>query len=109
MRTAAQSPAMTCGMRSVRTRVTASHLADRRCYLLLAMTVALGISGCGGSDTPVSSVPTVQALTATCASLKGQTVAGVTVTDTKRVEANGPLNPAGMCQVSGTRAPFLDI
>jgi feruloyl esterase len=31
------------------------------------------------------------------------------VTDTKRIEANGALNSAGMCQVSRTRAPYLDI
>jgi len=68
---------------------------------------ALCIVACAGDD-DVAPDPLV-ALSATCSSLKGQVVAGVTITDTKRIEANGSVNPAGMCQVLGTRAPFLDI
>lgn len=51
----------------------------------------------------------MSALTATCGSLNGQTVAGVTIIATKRIEAAAGINDAGFCQVSGTRAPFLDI
>ncbi len=83
--------------------------------LLSVGCVAAVIAGCGGSSSaptatsPTTSGPTVAQLTATCTSLKGQTVNGVLVTDAKRVEANAGVNDAGMCQVSGTRAPFLDI
>ena len=76
------------------------------------MVAALGavLHGCGGSDdAPVATGPTTETLTATCTALKGQTFAGVSVTDAKRIEANGTIVPAGLCQVSGTRAPYLDI
>ena len=80
--------------------------------LLTAGLMAVGLVGCGGSDdsSPASSSsPSVQALTATCTSLKGQTIAGVTITSTKRIEANASVNPAGICQVMGSRAPLLQI
>jgi feruloyl esterase len=77
---------------------------------MLAAAIALALSGCGGSDdAPAPAGPTVAALTATCTSLKGQTIAGVTVTATKRFEATANVNAAGLCQVLGTRAPYLDI
>ncbi len=41
--------------------------------------------------------------------LRGQVIAGVTVTGTARFEAKAPIYPSGFCQVLGTRAPFLDI
>jgi feruloyl esterase len=75
----------------------------------VAAALCAVLSGCGGDDTPVATGPSVEALTATCATLKGQTIAGVSVTDAKRIEANGTIVPAGLCQVSGTRAPYLDI
>jgi len=82
--------------------------------LLAAGCMAAALAGCGGSDdapapTPVATGPTVEALTATCSGLKGQTIAGVAVTDAKRVPAKAGVNDAGMCQVLGTRAPFLDM
>ena len=79
-------------------------------WLMLAAGMVLAISGCGGSsDAPAPAGPTVAGLTTTCASLKGQTIAGVTVTDAKRIEAAANVNAAGLCQVLGTRAPYLDI
>ncbi|MES2944647.1 MAG: tannase/feruloyl esterase family alpha/beta hydrolase [Pseudomonadota bacterium] len=48
-------------------------------------------------------------MTTTCTGLKGQTLNGVLVTDTRRLEAKAGVNNAGMCQVLGTRAPYLDI
>jgi hypothetical protein len=84
--------------------------SGRAICLILAATMGMAISGCGGSsDAPAPAGPTVAALTTTCASLKGQTVAGVTVTDAKRIEATANINTAGLCQVLGTRAPYLDI
>ena len=61
------------------------------------------------SQKPAPSLPTPEALRASCAALKGQVVEGVTVTDTKRFEANQSTVPAGFCQVLGTRAPYLDM
>jgi hypothetical protein len=88
--------------RAIDTRPTAGPI--------LAAALAAALSACGGSDdAPASTAPTVAALTATCASLKGQTIAGVTVTDAKRIEPAANVNGAGLCQVLGTRAPFLDI
>jgi hypothetical protein len=77
--------------------------------LVLATTIAAAVSACGGSSDEPASGPTVAALTTVCASLKGQTIAGVTVTDAKRIEAAANVNAAGLCQVLGTRAPYLDI
>jgi hypothetical protein len=56
-----------------------------------------------------TALPGLAALKATCASLPGKTIAGVTVTATVRFEAVANVAPAGLCKVSGTRAPFLDI
>ena len=71
------------------------------------------VAACGNDDgpppAPVAAAPTREALTATCNGLRGQVFAGVTVTATRRVEADGAAVPAGLCQVSATRAPFLDI
>jgi len=55
-----------------------------------------------------ASQPSVQALRTACSSIKGQTVAGVMVTDATRVEPSATV-PTGLCVVLGTRAPFLDI
>jgi hypothetical protein len=83
--------------------------------LLVAGAIAAALAGCGGSDDntqsapPVATGPTVQELTATCTGLAGKTIAGVTVTGATRIEANAAVNPAGLCQVTGTRAPYLDI
>ena len=88
-----------------------SSLAGRL-RLLVAGAIAVGASGCGGDSSPAAPVakgPSIQALTATCTSLKGQVVGGVTITDTKRFEAVANVNPAGFCQVLATRAPYLDI
>jgi feruloyl esterase len=87
----------------------ASDAASATARAVAAMA-AVVLSACGGSDNaPAPAAPTVAALTATCASLKGQTIAGVTVTDAKRIEPTANVNVAGLCQVLGTRAPFLDI
>lgn len=84
--------------------------------LLLAGCVAAALAGCGGSDDPPAAAApaaptglTVAQLTSACAGLKGKTIAGVTVTDTKRYEATAGVNNAGLCQVLGTRAPYLDM
>lgn len=74
--------------------------------LFMAGCLAAVMAGCGGSDDAAG--PTATTLTATCTGLKGQTLDGVLVTATNRHEANGSTNP-GLCQVLGTRAPFLDI
>ena len=88
---------------------TGSFEINRKAGCLVAAIAALGVAACGGSDdSPEPPAPDpVIALTATCSSLNGQIVAGVTVTATKRVAASG--SQTGMCQVLGTRAPFLDI
>ncbi len=81
--------------------------------VFLASTTLL--AGCGSSDssssgnTSSNALPSVQQLTATCSSLNGQTLGDVTVTATKRIEAVPNVSTAGFCQVSGTRAPYLDI
>ncbi len=83
----------------------------RPARLRAATFIAIAAAGCGGGSDDASLVagPTVEALTATCTALKGQTIGAVLVTDTKRVAAKAGVNDAGMCQVLGTRAPFLDI
>jgi hypothetical protein len=86
----------------------------KRLFVASAITITALIAGCGGSDdsqpaSPVATGPTVQQLTATCTGLTGKTIAGVTVTGATRIEANASVNPAGLCQVMGTRAPYLDI
>ena len=80
--------------------------------LVVACGIAITASGCGGDSSTAPAAPTgpsVQALTATCTSLKGQVIGGVTVTDTRRFEASTGVNAAGFCQVLATRAPYLDI
>lgn len=72
-----------------------------------AALTALSVAACGGGDETAPD-PAV-ALAAACSGLNGTVVAGVTVTQTQRIEANPGVNPSGLCQVLGTRAPFLDI
>lgn len=77
-----------------------------RLFTLSCVTVAL--AGCGG-DNDDDDAPSSAALSAHCAALNGQTINGVLITATRRVEASAGINAAGMCQVLGTRAPFLDM
>ncbi len=80
------------------------------CVSAAAVGATLLVAACGGSihDAP-STTPTVAQLTATCAALTGQTLAGVTVTSATRLEAVANVTSSGICKVSGTRAPYLDI
>lgn len=85
-----------------RTGPLASRLAH---IVLLALATAASV-GCGGGDdapAPAVSQP------AACSSLNGRTIAGVLVTATNRFEATTGVTTTGVCQVLGTRAPFLDI
>lgn len=84
--------------------------AKRSCFAAASL-IAACLCGCGGDDSDAGSsgLPSVSALTASCTALNGQTVAGVTVTATKRFEAAAGVNDSGFCKVSGNRAPFLDI
>ena len=95
----------------------------------LLMAAGLALQGCGGgggggggffpvpapAPAPAApppagpSGPSVEQLKSTCNGLKGQVLAGVTVTQTARFEAKTAVNASGFCQVLGTRAPFLDI
>jgi len=81
--------------------------------MAMALRAAVWILAiCVGSHAAWASgitLPQVAALKATCASLPGKTIAGVTVTAAIRFEAVANIIPAGLCKVSGTRAPFLDI
>ncbi|WP_345817503.1 tannase/feruloyl esterase family alpha/beta hydrolase (plasmid) [Paraburkholderia sp. PREW-6R] len=80
--------------------------------LIAALAETLFLSACGSSiDHPPAqpASPTVAQLTATCAALTGQVLAGVTVTSATRIEAITNVTTAGICKVSGTRAPYLDI
>jgi hypothetical protein len=88
-----------------RTKSSFATATLNRCCVVFA---ALSVAACGGDDDEPAPDPVV-ALTAACSSLNGQVVAGVTVTQTRRIEANPAVNSAAMCQVLGTRAPFLDI
>ncbi|MGF6985234.1 hypothetical protein QFZ99_004711 [Paraburkholderia atlantica] len=83
-----------------------------------ASMVLFQLSACGGGGNSIqapapqstgSSGPTVAELTAKCQALTGQVIAGVTVTATTRIEPVAGVSTAGICEVSGTRAPFLDI
>jgi hypothetical protein len=67
------------------------------------------LADASSSDHSSDAGPSVQTLTATCTSLMGKTIAGVAVTSTKRIEASANVNPAGICQVMGSRAPLLQI
>ena len=77
----------------------------------LLLAAGLLLPGCGGgsSNTPAPTRPTAEQLKATCQSLAGQVIEGVTVTKTTRHEANAAVSSPGFCQVLGTRAPYLDI
>lgn len=93
------------------TYLNVNQLKRGRIGAAAALCLAM-LAGCGGGDgspTSTNGLPTVAQLTTTCTSLVGQTIAGVTVTGTKRIEAIAKVDTAGFCQVSGTRAPFLDI
>jgi hypothetical protein len=77
-----------------------------------SLLLSLALTACGGgSDTPASSttVPSAATLSASCSALPGTTVAGVRVTAAKRYEPNATLGTPGLCQVSGSMAPYLDI
>lgn len=80
---------------------------------LVLCAIALTLTACGGGSgdallPPPSNDLTPTQLAANCTALKGQVIAGVTVTGTSRAEAGGNLT-SGVCQVLGTRAPYLDI
>jgi len=80
--------------------------------LFAGLSGAIFLSACGGSTNNPSAeptTPTVAQLSATCAALTGQVLGGVTVTSATRIEAIANITTAGICQVSGTRAPYLDI
>ncbi|MFE1573388.1 tannase/feruloyl esterase family alpha/beta hydrolase [Comamonas odontotermitis] len=77
--------------------------------LLLAAGLVLQGCGGGGSGSPAPTPPTAEQLKATCLSLAGQVIEGVTITKTTRHEANAAVSSPGFCQVLGTRAPYLDI
>lgn len=70
------------------------------------------LHGCGGGGGGVAEAPAkpnVEVLKSACASLKGQVIEGVAVSQTTRFEAGAAGSAAGFCQVLGTRAPYLDI
>lgn len=80
----------------------------------LVMAASLSLQACGGGDASdgvpePAPGPSAQQLNATCTSLTGQVIEGVTVTKTQRFDAVASVNASGFCQVLGTRAPFLDI
>jgi feruloyl esterase len=84
----------------------------RRLVLILAaITMLLGVvpavaQGTAGQEqTQVDSA----GLHRMCASLVGSYVDGVHVTATTWISADGATLPTDVCQVLGTRAPFLDI
>ena len=78
---------------------------------LIGTAVALVLTGCGGGGGGSAALapPTIAELRASCADLRGKTLEGVTVTNTVRIEATSGVNASGLCQVLGTRAPYLDI
>ena len=90
-------------------------MGDGTRRLLMAASLVSLLIVCAETDATTSasirdgSLPTVQQLTATCAALNGQTLGDVKITGTKRIEAIAGISTAGFCQVSGTRAPYLDI
>src|SRR5688572_25119310 len=88
------------------------HFSKRpRCIVIgavMSAALSVGLSACGGSDS-TPALPSTAELRASCTALRGQTIEGVTVTETRRFEANGGSVPSGFCQVLGTRAPYLDI
>jgi feruloyl esterase len=48
-------------------------------------------------------------LTATCTRSRADDPPASRWTDARRIEPAANVNAAGLCQVPGTRAPFLDI
>lgn len=92
------------------------RMPERKSRVVALLLATLGgaafLSACGGSINSPSAqptTPTVAQLTATCAALTGQVLGGVTVTSATRIEAVTNVTTAGICKVSGTRAPYLDI
>ena len=81
-------------------------LASRLAHTVLPVLAAMAVVGCGGgADAPTAAASP----SAACSSLNGTTIAGVLITATNRFEATAGVTTAGVCQVLGTRAPFLDI
>lgn len=77
--------------------------------LAMAGITLLLLTGCT-SEPQEQSSPSAQPVGAdACATLEGKTVAGVTVTAVKYFDSLGESNDGGFCQVSGSRAPLLDI
>ena len=68
-----------------------------------------GCGGGGGGAADAPAKPNVEDLKLACASLNGQVVEGVAVSQTTRFEAGAAGGTAGFCQVQGTRTPYLDI
>jgi feruloyl esterase len=81
-------------------------LASKLAHTVLLALVAVASVGCGGGGDPPAPGASQ---TVACSSLNGKTIAGVQVTATNRFEATTGVTTAGVCQVLGTRAPFLDI
>lgn len=74
----------------------------------VGVLLALALVGCGGGGSG-SALPSTTELRASCANLRGKTLEGVTITNTVRIEASSGVNESGLCQVLGTRAPYLDV
>jgi hypothetical protein len=72
----------------------------------LALGAALAVSACGGGSVSTN-VPVANA--ATCASLKGQTVGGVSITSTARTEAAGSMPAYCKVTATGVHGTTLDI
>ena len=84
-------------------------LSRQVCWTGLGTLVFAMLAGCAAPQGIPSVPPTVAQRVAACENLQGQTIAGVTVTRTQRFGASATTGGTGLCKVSGTKAPFLDI
>lgn len=68
----------------------------------------LFVAGCGGGSNSAA-LPSLAQMKSVCAGLVGKTLEGVTVAEAVRIEPTPGVHEAGLCKISGTRAPYLDI
>lgn len=71
--------------------------------------LVLFVAGCGGGGSDSAALPSPAQMRFACAGIVGQTLAGVAVAGAERIEPTPGVHDAGLCVVSGTRAPYLDI
>ena len=78
----------------------------------LALSFLLWVWVLGGHSTAIATpanLPDAAQLQKICRDLSGQTISGATIIKTENIEPSPLTGNQGLCRISGTQAPFLDI